>query len=498
MINERSLLIRIERFARALLVLLLLLAVGLYAFIAFSRISYPYELEWMEGASVDTVAQLMDGLPLYAAPTTDWVSPIYGPLAYYVSALFAAVFGVNFFALRLVSLLASFGCMILLGLWAKREAGSWLAGGIAVGVFAATFSASGGWFDLARVDTLFVLLMLASAYTLRFAESIRSLLIAGGLMGLSFLTKQPALIVALPLAVYALLTHGRRGLAFLAAFGLVAGGVSLMYDIASDGWYRYFVLGLGQQDGYVLERFFTFWSADLQNMHIALSIAVGYWLWLLSMKERRSAGFFAALLLGVLAAAYIARTRGGGFLNVLMPLHAVLVLMTALAFGALLRQHGGGRTIGAPLATAACIALCIQVVALIESPLPHIPDEQDQAAGSAFIETLRQQQGEVLVFAHGYYAAFADGGTTRLGWLMNIDGAQDEPSIQAFVAQMEADIARQRWAALVVDQAVFLSEDYQPIIEQYYEGIPFTFASEEAFLPVTGMETRPLLLYLPR
>ncbi|MCC6613988.1 MAG: hypothetical protein IT320_10970 [Anaerolineae bacterium] len=54
------------------------------------------------------------------------------------------------------------------------------------------------------------------------------------------------------------------------------------------------------------------------------------------------------------------------------------------------------------------------------------------------------------------------------------------------------------WGALIVDQAVFVSEDYQDTIEHYYVGEPIPYVDDHAFQPVTGLETRPMLLYTRR
>ena len=61
------------------------LAVGLYLlvlclFVMFSRLTYPYELEWMEGAMFQVVMRVVDGLPIYTTPSMEYVPPLYAPL----------------------------------------------------------------------------------------------------------------------------------------------------------------------------------------------------------------------------------------------------------------------------------------------------------------------------------------------------------------------------------------------------------------------------------
>ena len=500
-LNERAILIRLDRLLRALVVLFSLAAIGLYAFVVINRINYPFELEWMEGATVDTIIRVLDGQPIYTEPSTTWVSPLYAPLSYYVGAGFARLFGVGFFAPRLMSVMASIGCFGILYVWARRETHFALAALVAPALFAATFAVSGAWFDLARVDMLFVFLLMCAVYSLRFAERNRDFAVSGALLGLSFLTKQNTLIIATPLVVYALLAHGRRAWAFIGGLVVIGGGVSLLFDLSSNGWFRYFVLGMGEQDGYVLEPVLTFWSEDLQPVMIAFAASIGYVVWLIANRWRE-AGFYVASGTGVLAACYISRLHGGGFVNGLIPLHAFLALGTALALAQAARTFGNGKAIGAPLAVAGFAAISLQFVALIYLPQPLLPTALDRAGGEQFMELLRQQPDEVLVFAHGYYAEMAGKASGHVGWLMALygDDAHEEESAarRAFTADIEAGLAEQRWGALIVDEAVFVSEDYDDAIERYYVGEPIVFSDDHAFRPVTGLETRPMLLYTRR
>jgi hypothetical protein len=51
-----------------------------YIVIALMRDWYPFELEWLEGASVVHVQRVLDGRPLYVPPSLDFVPFIYPPL----------------------------------------------------------------------------------------------------------------------------------------------------------------------------------------------------------------------------------------------------------------------------------------------------------------------------------------------------------------------------------------------------------------------------------
>ena len=62
-----------------------------YLVIALTRLSYPFELEWMEGGSVVHVQRILDGQALYVTPSLTFVPFIYSPFYFYVSSLFAHV-----------------------------------------------------------------------------------------------------------------------------------------------------------------------------------------------------------------------------------------------------------------------------------------------------------------------------------------------------------------------------------------------------------------------
>src|SRR5262245_24466592 len=90
------------------------LALIVYVVVALLRMRFPFELEWMEGASIAHIDRLAHGLPLYVKPSLDFTPFIYPPLYFVVASWVAKLAGVGFVALRLVSFGASLGCFALL------------------------------------------------------------------------------------------------------------------------------------------------------------------------------------------------------------------------------------------------------------------------------------------------------------------------------------------------------------------------------------------------
>ena len=78
-------------------------AVVVVTAVMLRRVGHPYELEWLEGGSVEHVRRVLHGRSLYPAPSVDFVSYPYPPLYWWASAGAASVLGVGFLPLRLVS-----------------------------------------------------------------------------------------------------------------------------------------------------------------------------------------------------------------------------------------------------------------------------------------------------------------------------------------------------------------------------------------------------------
>ena len=87
---------------------------------------------------------------------------------------------------------------------ALRETGRAVLGVIAAGIFLGTWRASGLYFDVARLDSLFTFLLLASLYRFRWARGRPDLVLAAVLAFLAVMTKQTGAVVVAPVAVWCL------------------------------------------------------------------------------------------------------------------------------------------------------------------------------------------------------------------------------------------------------------------------------------------------------
>ncbi|MCI0437841.1 MAG: glycosyltransferase family 39 protein, partial [Chloroflexi bacterium] len=303
-----------------------------YVATALLRIGHPFELEWMEGGSVDHVRRALDAERLYVAPSLDFTPFIYPPLYYYVAAAFSTVMGAGFEALRLVSFLSSLGSFLLIFLIIKHETNSKAAAILGAGLFAATYQLGGTWFDIARVDSLHLLLMLGGIYTLRFHRSERAYLLAGLLIALSYFTKQSAMSVMLPLIAYALITDWQKAVYFMGSLGVVAVGGTFLLDALHDGWFSFYIFDLPQQHTIVPHFYLAFWTEDLlKPLPIAIVMAALYLFSQGAKPDKSRFLFYGLLTVGIVGGAWYSRLHSGGWFNVLIPMYALISILFGLA-----------------------------------------------------------------------------------------------------------------------------------------------------------------------
>jgi hypothetical protein len=477
----------------------------LYGYVALSRLGYPYEIQWMEGGMVDHVRRVLAGEPLYVAPSVDFVPYIYTPLYFYLSAALSALLGVGMLPLRLISLLASLGCFALVGLLVYRETRDRLAGGLAAGLLAATFELGGAWFDLARIDTLFLFLTLLGVYAARFMPGQGGAVTAGVVFSLATLTKQTALMIAAPVALHYLLTDWRRCIGFALPLGIIAGGSTLIFDTLSGGWYWYYVFDLPGQHPWVWRMLVDFWRDDLAPLLIALALGSVYLLAAWRESKKRLL-FYGLLSGGMFASAWLSRLHEGGYVNVLFPALAAVAVLFGLGVHRAVKLAA---TLPGPrrrsLSALVYVLGGLQFAVLLYHPAQHIPTDADYEAGRLLVDTVAALEGEVWLVHRGYVAALA-GKETIFANRMAIEDVMrgDDNEIRAaLAADIAGAIAEGRFDALLFDgsrDGFILVDYYFPNLQQHYApaGEVFPPEMDDHFWPLAGLQVRPHYLFIRR
>ncbi len=380
--------------------------IGCFMYAMAGRIGYPYPLEWLEPATPDTVARILRGSPIYAAPSYEFVASMKTPLYYFVVAALSPLFGPDLLTGRLVSVLATAGISGILWGYIRREGGSGIWALLGVALFLATYNISRQWYDIARLDTLFLLLLMAAIYALRFWRGAVGAIGAGLLLAAAYFTKQTVLLVAIPLLLGLAVTAPRRAaLAALAFAAPVAIGMVVLH-VATQGWSTFFLVEVprhGELDPGVI---LSFWSTDLLPLWPALLSAFG--LVIVEWRcDRAGALFHTGLLFGALLCGWLGLMHVGGTANALLPLFAVLAVMMPLGLQRLLQQSEPHRPARRMLPLAIHVVALLQLALVAYDPRGAIPDAGDRQAGDQLQAFLRGVDGDVLVMDDRYFARLA-------------------------------------------------------------------------------------------
>ena len=471
----------------------------LYVVLAAVRLGYPYELEWVEGGNLMMVHRLLEGRPLYAAPSLEYVPFNYTPLYYWVSAAFARAFGEGFLALRVVSLLASIGCGLLIWALVARYARSRAAPWLATCLFFATWRLSGAWLDLARVDSLQLVLVLGGAWVLqRDRSQVRGPLLASVVFTLAFLAKQSTAVMLLPVGLYMLIRDRPRAFVLGLGVGLLGVGSVLALNARSGGWFGYYVFHIAGSHNFGLGLATVFWTQRL-IAPLGIAIVIGMFAAVAPAERaeplRPGRGEQWALCAGLVLSAWMVGSFTGASDNLLVPACAAVAMAFGLGWDATIRvaESSADR---APRMRGFVTALALaQFVSLLYLPLRQLPTARDAKAGAWIVDQLRAASGEVLVPCHPYLVRRA-GGTEHFHEMSFMDVIRSGPdsSTTRLMQQLRDALRGRRWAAVVLDNRDWLADEVQTSYAPRSLAIP----SNWVFWPLTGMRRRPMTVYVPK
>jgi 4-amino-4-deoxy-L-arabinose transferase-like glycosyltransferase len=373
------------------------IAISSYLMVAVRRAGYPFALEWVEANSYLHVLRVLACKPIYAPPSFEFVSMIYPPLYYAAAAPLAWATGQIMPAMRLISLAASLAAFIAIYLLARGRGLSRAWSFVAVGLFAASYRVVGYWFDVARVDMLFLaLLLLAAAAAV--APSRRDGLtgvVAGLLLALAFSAKQQALLLLPFLLLYlALERRWRKALAMAAAAGVVALGFVIAANLVSGGWFWFYTVRVpaaaptSPRLAWELTRQATGASVLPALALTAIGVLVG-WRTDRNRVQRVRLATLGVLLLALFAASYLSMSKQWGYVNGLLPAAAGLALAAAEASWMIDRARLSRPSMQMTLLALAAGLLLLQFVLLRYNPAAQLPSQRDLQAGYATLDALR-------------------------------------------------------------------------------------------------------------
>ena len=361
--------------------------IGTLLCIFAARLRYPMDIEWLEGHSLEEAWRVFHpGQPLYGDPALGVQTQIYPPFYFIVVAALGRVFGLDYWTGRLVSAVAfSAGCTAIafvIARHAKEGRTGVVLALAAVACVAVAFPLVCSWYDLARVDSLAMGLVLVAAAVVTCSPPTprRSILVAA-LLAAAIYTKQTHILFAAWITVFTFARDRRSGLvmaASLAVICLLAFGV---LEVKSHGWFAWWMTLAAAQDlrpesfaeG---EMMLAGFAPYLPPLLLVLPFMIGRrWV-------TRTTMLWVGMLAVALPVGMVPLMKVGGATNNLLPIVftapavAILAALDYLDGPAAAARHRGA-SLGALLALS-----CAYVVLHRLSVAPYAPTEDARIAGA--------------------------------------------------------------------------------------------------------------------
>jgi hypothetical protein len=500
---------------------------GALLFAFARRLSYPYDLEWMEGGMLCHALRLVEHQPIYGAPSVDFIPYLYTPGYPVLIFILSKIFGLGYLLGRAVSILA-FAATLLLGyVYARREGGSRATAAVAMAIPCAAFVPTGAFYDLARPDSLFLALVTAALLIGWWGRRSHAAGAAAALLMIAgFFTKQTAAPFMLVLGLALLVASPRVAV----TYGLTLAAVGLpslwLENRASHGWFWTYVSVMHRKHAFHPARAFVLTPSRLLLL-LGPAILTVPW----AVSRRRTPGLIYAAYIAVagIGAACISYGTQWAYVNALIPGVVLPAIAIGAASGRLLAGDGAANGAahrlgttnprpldGAPPRNRPAVVFLLLSLSLLcapgglhalvarvtprawrfdsdagtgYDPRPQLPTARDRQAGDALIARLRAVDGDVLIPFHPFYATLAGKRAYlhRMGVLDLWGAGMPSP------AGLEHALVEHRFALAVFDDKMDGNWPMWPGLQANYHTL------EEIDGPhmVTGAPTHPKYVMVP-
>lgn len=493
---------------RRLGILAALGVVAVYAVVALQRVVYPYDLEFIEDGMLMQALRMAQGLPTYLPPNAGFVPHAYPPLYPWLGSWLLLLTGPALWPLRALSLAATLASALLVYAISRRESRETVVAAAGAAVFLAGNRLMGGWYELARVDALFVTLVLAGmALVIYRQRSVAGEIGSAVLLVAAFYTKQQGLFFLAVAGLYLVWARRRQAWPYFAAAALAGMPVFFYLQATTGGGFAFYTFGI--QGG----------SSELQASRAVLTLGLdfggGMGVLVLAFlaacvlaARRRGRRFFLTqpwfpFTAAAIVVAVLGRTSVGGNLNHLMPAYALLCLAPALLWAEVApwpeqRRRPAAWLLGTALVLQLGLTLFNPVRFLSGATLPLrlTPTTAMRQAGDRLIARLAAVDGAVLVPQHPFYALLA--GKTpsvQISALWHARHRGRDPLPADLVAQLQSH----QYALILSDDSDYFETDppWMALLTTYYRPLG-TLDATEAPPTLSGVVVRPRTLYVPR
>ncbi len=426
------------------------LLVLLFLVTALRRLRFPYELEQLEGNVFMGILRVAQGKPLYVRPGMQYIPYMYAPGYFYAAALLSRLTGLTLATARLLSIVSTLGCFATIFLLVYTECRRALPALAAVGLYAGSYTVCQEWFDLGRLDSFFVFLVLLALLATRRSHPI----LAALLWVLAFQSKQSILPVACVMML-SCWPDRRRLITGLAALTAGVAGSVLWLNHVTHGWYWFYVFAVpGANADLKARTAVMFWPADmLRPFALAVALIVVALVWTPPRPGSRATRFYLAAGT-ILPLFWWIRTHSGSTSNSLMPIYAFLAVLFGIAVGRMLRRLEQSDAYQPKLIALLLLLVSLQLAAGVYNPGDFVPPPGRVAQFKRLIAEIKAAPGDPLVLEHPYYDLLAGKPThADLTGVHDVLGVKN-PAIQtALRADLLATLQQPDACLVVLDHA---------------------------------------------
>lgn len=464
-------------------VILSVFYLAVFYWTSYSRINYQFELEWMEGGMLQHVERINDGKDIYYEPSAEFVPFIYSPFYFYAASVSTKIFGEELFSLRLVSLASVSVSFLLIFLITFNKTKDFKLGIISAGLFAGVYGLTGSFYDLARVDSLFSMLILLTFFLIQ-RKNIIFWILASFAGILAFYTKQSAIGIFLPLLIFLMIYDRKRLMIF--GLPLVVSVILLIVTMnhSSNGIFSLYIFDIPSTFDLLPVKGVKFIFFDIFKPFALGVVAVIFVLIELYKSNKGEFALTAGLFLGMLTYSFFSRMHWGGYDNVLIPAYAVFALSVPAAYYYL---KNSGRNLVLPT-----ILIIAQLLFLIYKPMEYIPVADDLKSGKEIVERIKSIEGEVYIPSHPYLLKMA--GKIDHAHSMAVLDVMSLGNIvsEKLAREIDSLVSSKHYSAIITDNHWVINN----LEEYYYYG--GDVSKGNSFFTVCGLKSRPEKIWFPR
>jgi len=444
----------------ALLALLALIPIALFLAASLGRLGFAFPLEQLEGSMLLAAERVAHGQPIYVRPNFTFIPYMYAPAYYYVSGWAVRLLGPRFLALRLVSLLSTCVSMAVIYVFVFLDAPGTrgrrhLAALAGAGLYAAAYPWTREWFDLGRLDSFYILLLLLALLSTRYLHPI----FAAAMWTLAFLAKQTIFPVAL-IMLCVDWKRPRRLLLGVGSFLLMTAVSSRLLDHATDGWFWFYAFTVphANADLWLRPAVFYAFSQLIAPFGVALLIVGMAWVWTRPSLANSRTRFYLLAGAALFGLCWFLQAHAGATANTPMPAYAILAVIFGISFARLDAAFTFASRETARVFLLAAVA--IPLVSWVYNPHDFMPHRDLVASQDDLIAWLRVFPSEVYLPAHPYEGVLAGkqwhADNTSLHDALGPDLPGVDDAVRAKIAE---EVDQGKFDAIVLDG---LPEDILP------------------------------------